>query len=236
MSVSVAMATYNGDKYIREQLLSILKQLEESDEVIVSDDGSSDDTIAIVKELALAYPQIKLIEGPRKGVFKNFEHAITNCTKDIIFFSDQDDVWIDGKVRTICRLFIDNPGINVIMHGAYKMIGEKKTTREMVHYKKGIIANLVKSCYWGCCMAVKTEYIKQYIPYHVNGIAHDQLVGLLAEKDKNVIFDNTCFCYHRFHTSNQTKKRGIIKRIVFRLVLLRDFVVCSSHRHRDARI
>lgn len=233
MNVSVAMTSYNGEKYIKEQILSIVSQFDADDELIISDDGSTDGTVALVKSLSRDYPQIKLIDGPHKGVFLNFEHAIMNCGNEIIFLSDQDDLWIDGKVRTIKELFIGKPDVNLIMHRAYRMIDDDKTDQMMVPYRKGFWKNLVKSCYWGCCMAMRADYIKQYVPFHVDGVAHDQLIGLLAEKDKCVYYEEKPLCYHRFHNNNQTKRRTLWKRISFRFLLLRDFLVCNSYKHKE---
>ena len=84
--VSVAMATYNGEKYIKEQIETILNNLDDKDELVISDDGSSDMTIEIINKIN--DKRIKLLEGPRKGLKKNFENAIKNTTGDVIFLSE----------------------------------------------------------------------------------------------------------------------------------------------------
>ena len=104
-SISVCMATYNGEKYIEKQLDSILKNLTNEDELIISDDGSTDNTIDILNKYAKKYKQIVLLEGPRKGVIKNFEYALKYAKKDIIFLSDQDDEWEQDKVEKVIREF-----------------------------------------------------------------------------------------------------------------------------------
>ena len=78
------MATYNGEKYIKEQLESILLQLENQDEVIVSDDGSTDHTLKIIE--SLNDQRIKILKGPRNGVKQNFAHALSFCKGKYIFF------------------------------------------------------------------------------------------------------------------------------------------------------
>ena len=92
MKISVCIATYNGAKYIEEQVQSILYQLSEKDEIINSDDGSKDNTLAIIKSLNDA--RIKVIHNTLKhGLVSNFENAIKHADGDYIFLSDQDDIW-----------------------------------------------------------------------------------------------------------------------------------------------
>ena len=235
MNISVAMASFNGEKYIEEQVLSIVCQLNDDDELIVSDDGSSDNTLRIVTKLSSLYPQIHLIEGPQKGVFKNFENAMLHCKNDIIFLSDQDDVWIKGKVEKVKDVFEKHPEINVVMHRAYVLNQDEKTTNLMVHYRKGFINNLIKSCYWGCCLAIRKKYIDQYLPFCVKGTAHDQLIGLLAEEDKCVYYEEEPLCYHRYHNNNQTFRKPLVKRISFRFKMLRDYMSCK-YAHRKGNL
>ena len=81
--ISVAMATYNGEQYIEEQLKSVLKQLNDNDEIIISDDGSTDSTMNIIDGIGDC--RIKVFKGPGKGVKKNFENAIRQCKGKYIF-------------------------------------------------------------------------------------------------------------------------------------------------------
>lgn len=95
--ISVCIATYNGEKYIKEQLLSILPQLGKKDEVIISDDHSTDNTLDIVK--GLNDNRIKIVMNNReKGYTSNFENALSYAIGDYIFLSDQDDIWMSNKV------------------------------------------------------------------------------------------------------------------------------------------
>ena len=116
MKISVCIATYNGEKYIKEQLSSILSQLEENDEVIISDDSSTDNTIQIVENF-----KDKRIRIFREQKFKspiyNFENAISKATGDIIFLSDQDDIWHKAKVHKI-KQYLSNEDITCIVTNA----------------------------------------------------------------------------------------------------------------------
>ena len=101
MKISVAMAYYNGGAYIEEQMESILSQLGERDELIISVDGASDGSEPLLLKMAEIDKRIRVIKGPGKGVVKNFENAIRHCVGEIIYLSDQDDIWKPGKVEKV---------------------------------------------------------------------------------------------------------------------------------------
>jgi len=110
-TVSVALCTYNGAPFVAAQLESILKQTRPPDEVIVSDDGSADETLSIVGKIAAEHPSIvRVVQNPRRlGVIKNFEFAIARATGEIIFLSDQDDVWLENRIERMLLPFAANP-------------------------------------------------------------------------------------------------------------------------------
>ena len=119
--ISVAMCTYNGAKFIKEQLQSILNQELCVNEIVVCDDGSNDGTIDIVKQVVLMHPEICWIiqqNISNLGVTKNFEKAISLCTGDYIFLSDQDDIWHRDKTKVIIDFFDENPGCDVVFTDA----------------------------------------------------------------------------------------------------------------------
>lgn len=118
MKVSVALCTYNGEKFIKEQLESILSQKLEVDEIIICDDGSSDSSWAIITEFEHQYPDIFRVfkNESTLGVIKNFEKAINLCTGDVIFLCDQDDIWFSNKITSICNYLLENPHIEAVFH------------------------------------------------------------------------------------------------------------------------
>ena len=101
MKTSVALCTYNGEKYIKYQLDSILNQTVPIDEIIICDDGSTDSTISILNSYREQYPSIFKIHTNENNLrsVKNFEKAISLCSNEFIFLSDQDDIWADHKVK-----------------------------------------------------------------------------------------------------------------------------------------
>ena len=103
MRISVALATYQGEQFLPEQLDSYLNQTRLPDELCVSDDGSGDGTIRIIEEFRRKAPFPVRLVAPagRFGSNRNFEHAATNCTGDVILFSDQDDVWLRPHIEQL---------------------------------------------------------------------------------------------------------------------------------------
>lgn len=155
MKTSVAMCTYNGAKYIREQLDSILNQSHLVDEIVICDDGSIDETIEIIKRIKrnTAIPISIYINEPHLGVNLNFEKAIKLCQGDIIFLSDQDDIWEENKVDTIIGYFSTHEDKNVVFGDAVLINrgGKWLIIKEIVIFygwilvsPKGLKANSIK--------------------------------------------------------------------------------------------
>lgn len=117
--ISIAMATYNGARFIEEQLQSFAEQIRLPDELVITDDGSTDDTIAIAERFASGAPfPVRVHSNCRRlGFSRNFEAAIARCAGDIIFLSDQDDVWFPDKLETVAAQFEANDRIEVVMNG-----------------------------------------------------------------------------------------------------------------------
>ena len=103
--VSVLMSTYNGEKYIREQIESILNQKKVKVHLLIRDDGSQDSTIEIVKEYANKYPNVSVYAGKNIGIGNSFMELLRNAPEaDYYAFADQDDVWLDGKLERAIEL------------------------------------------------------------------------------------------------------------------------------------
>ena len=155
--ISVAMATYNGEKYIKEQIDSILVNLEKNDELIISDDGSTDNTINIIK--SYKDNRIILLNGPRKGVKQNFANAISYATGKYIFLSDQDDIWMKNKVKKVLDVF-DKEQAMLIVHDAIVFDNDtnKVIFNSFFKYRNsgsGVIKNIIKNTYYQYLMIEK---------------------------------------------------------------------------------
>jgi len=230
--ISVAMATYNGEKYIEQQIKSILDQTMQIDELVISDDGSIDKTISLIE--SIKDKRIKIIKGPQNGVKKNFQNAIENTTGDIIFLADQDDVWEKDKVEEILKVFEKDENITLVVHNA-KIVDENLnqispyTTFKWRNSKNGIVKNIIKNSYVGCCMAFKRKIIKYILPIPNNIEMHDQWIGIINEKKlgKSIFITDTLIKYRR-HGKNESSMRHhslskmIKNRIVFIYEILRS--------------
>lgn len=237
MSISVAMATYNGEKYIREQLTSIINQLGEDDEVIISDDKSSDNTTSIINEFIEKDKRIKLIKGPCLGVIKNFENAISNCKNDYVFLSDQDDIWHDNKIESVLSCF-EKTKADLILHNADIMQnGEisNQTFFEKRGVKKGIKNNILKNSYIGCCMAFKADMKKYILPFPENLPMHDQWIGIICEKYGKVEFIDTPLITYRRHDNNASgdTHSSVLTMLKWRFNLISAFNKRSKKIKRD---
>ncbi len=204
--ISVALAAYKGEKYIEEQLLSILPQLSASDEVIVSDDRPGGATERIVKRIMADDPRVVYVEGKGRGVVQNFVNAIRYCRGDKIFLCDQDDVWLPNKVSAVMEAF--DEGATLVLHNAYVTDKDLNITDysffEKRGSKKGFWRNIIKNSYMGCCMAFDRKLLKKIMPIPRYIPMHDQWIGLMGEKYGKVKFIDTPLIYYRVHGGNVT--------------------------------
>lgn len=205
--ISVAMATYNGEKYIKEQIDSILLNLIKGDEIIISDDGSTDKTLDIIKEYK--EERIRIIEGPRRGVKQNFANAIKHCKGKYIFLSDQDDIWMKNKVETVLKVF-EEKKVSLVIHDCVVINNQYEVLYDSFFKirssKKGIWKNIWKNSYIGCCMCFE-EALKEFILPIPNQIEmHDQWIGIMAEKKgRGSTFIRDKLIQYRRHDKNVSK-------------------------------
>lgn len=211
--ISVALAAYKGEKYIEAQIRSILPQLSHGDEIIVSDDRPGGMTERIVKRIAAEDSRVVWVEGKSKGVVSNFVNAIRYCKGDKIFLCDQDDVWLPDKVKRVMEAF--DEGYDLVLHNAYITDGELNITDysffEKRGSKKGVIRNIFKNSYMGCCMAFDRKLLKKIMPMPRSIPMHDQWIGILAEIYGKVKFLDLPLIYYRVHGGNVTGGKTTFK-------------------------
>lgn len=229
--ISVAMAVYNGEAYLAAQLDSILSQLSEEDEVVISDDGSVDGTRELLSEYAARDSRIRLINGPREGIIANFEHAIRECRGEYIFLSDQDDVWKEDKVEKVLKAFSDT-GAALVMHDAVVMNDD---LTEVIYpsffrfrgCKSGFFASILKNRYIGCCMAFRADLRKDFLPIPRVIQMHDQWIGLQCDRYRRgtVLLDTPLLAYRRHGGANSDFSHNSVPTMLRnRLILLRELM------------
>jgi glycosyltransferase involved in cell wall biosynthesis len=200
--ISVCMATKNGASYIAQQLDSILPQLHYLDEVIISDDSSTDNTVEIVQSYNDA--RIKIIRNKnQKGILKNFETSLRASSGDFVFLADQDDVWLASKVEVMLRhlqqydLVISDCQV---VDQALKIKAESFFTAN--NSGSGLIKNLYRNSYMGCCMAFSRKVLNCALPFPKEIPVHDFWIGLIGEMYFKVYFTPEVLVKYRRHYNN----------------------------------
>jgi glycosyltransferase involved in cell wall biosynthesis len=201
MTTSVAMCTYNGARFIREQLDSILNQSLPIDEIVICDDGSTDGTLKIIQQYINRFPNRILLHQNLQslGVCANFAKAIELCTKDCIFLADQDDVWTKDKTKTIVAYFeqhldksvvisnanlIDESGHSISDFTLFDVVG---LTEQLKYFDRGFAMEIFLQANraTGCTMAlrkniVQSLYINKNARPNQNIQIHDGCIAMSA--------------------------------------------------------
>lgn len=218
------MTTYNGEKFVLKQVQSILSCLSGEDELIISDDGSIDNTLSIIRNIK--DNRIKILHGPHKGINKNFENAILHCKGDFIFLSDQDDEWLPNKITETLKCFFTHNPI-LIMHDAVVLNDNEliidKSFFAKRKVKHGVISNILKGSYHGCCIAFSRKLLPYIIPIPRAGFYHDQWIGILAEiYFKPFFLKKTLIKYYRRDNNSSTYEKclPLRKQITNRIQLI----------------
>jgi glycosyltransferase involved in cell wall biosynthesis len=228
--ISVCIPTYNGEKYIAQQLASILCQLSKDDEVIISDDSSTDSTISIIKSMADS--RITILENQKfKSPIFNLENALRHAKGDLIFLSDQDDVWIDGKViklreaLNICDCVISDARI---VDADLKLMADSFFA--VNGSKPGFMHNILKNGYLGACMAFNRKVLERSLPFPTNIPMHDIWIGTMASVCGKVLFLDDKLVLYRRHGNNasstaERSRYSFIRKIQMRGIILWDVIL-----------
>ncbi|WP_165003188.1 MULTISPECIES: glycosyltransferase family 2 protein [unclassified Enterococcus] len=233
---SVCIATFNGGRYLREQLDSILQQLAEEDEVIISDDGSVDDTWAILNDYAEKDHRIKLFEGPKQGLIANFGYAIQQAKGELIFLADQDDVWLEHKVEKITDYFKKNPDKTVVVSDLVIVDSELKEIHASYfsyrRSKEGWLNNLIRSHYIGAGMAFRSTLKKEILPIPADVPMHDMWIGLLGGKHTGFLREPlTLYRRHDFNASEIETHSSLMQKLSWRVHLAAALIKRRGFKH-----
>ncbi|PLS01111.1 glycosyltransferase family 2 protein [Neobacillus cucumis] len=218
-SISIALCTYNGENYLKEQLQSILYQSRLPDEVVICDDGSTDDTMAILQNFKkTATFKVSIYRNENNlGSTKNFEKCINLCEGDLIFLSDQDDYWLPNKLNMIEQEFINHHNLNLVFtngivvdnnltflgYTLYQSLGFDERKKKIIDQNREFDVLMFRDVITGCTMAFKKSSLKAN-KFPVNWI-HDAWIGLIiaAIYPGSIKYLNDPLIYYRQHGSNQ---------------------------------
>ncbi|ENQ8700056.1 glycosyltransferase [Vibrio harveyi] len=209
------MTTYNGSLFVFQQVASILNQLGVEDELIICDDGSSDDTIAIINEFN--DNRIKLhINDVNLGHVGNFQKALNLAQGDYIFLSDQDDIWAEDKV-SICLNALKDDKVIMVHHGIqtidsngefiqsdYLDLSRCKLTKQNIF---SVMRFVFFPRFFGCALAFKRELLEKSPGFSKATYAHDHFLCLCALKLGDVEFVDEPLISYRQHSCNLTPKK-----------------------------
>ena len=210
--ISIAMCSYNGERFIKEQIDSILYQTYSNFELIITDDCSSDKTIEIIKNYQENDKRIKLYQNETNlGFVKNFEKSISLCTGDYIALADQDDIWKKDKLKT----FIENIGENVLIYSDALLIDEHASSmeKELIRPDKDLISGsnnrafILENCISGNTLMFKKELVEQILPIPDDISFHDRWIAFVASTYGSIIFTDEPMTYYRRYSEQITKKR-----------------------------
>lgn len=215
-SYSVALCSYNGEKYIHQQIDSILSQTHKPSEIVVCDDGSTDRTPEILAEYQKQYPEIFRIHFNEINLrsVKNFEKAISLCSKAIIFLSDQDDIWAENKAEKIVSFLDNHAEIDVVatngfcidengaVHEKYSLWDAPVFLKEKnIDYFEIILHCNIAT---GASMAFRAALKPEIMPFPVlKDYHHDEWIALNTARKGRFEFLNDKLFYYRTHQEQQ---------------------------------
>lgn len=237
--ISVCMATYNGERFIKEQIDSILPQLSQDDELIISDDGSTDRTLEIIA--SYKDERIKVFHHKKNPEYarikhcknfyyatSNFENALKHAKGDYIFLSDQDDIWKSDKKEKMLKALSDSEADCVMCNfSVIDEFGSLKIDKgfEKNPVGKSLVWKILKSRLIGSSMCFSCRILKTALPFPRNLIAHDLWIGCLSKK---IIFIDAPLTLYRRYDGNVSagidkSKNTLFFKIQYRIIFFIQF-------------
>ncbi|WP_165933556.1 glycosyltransferase family 2 protein [Arundinibacter roseus] len=230
------MATYNGSSFLRQQVESVLSQLNLHDELIIADDHSTDDTLFILK--SYRDDRIKILplpESPFRNPIFNFEYAIENAQNEFIYLCDQDDIWLPNKVDTFQNTFLST-NCDMILSDC-TIVDENlsvryESYRSVYQFRPGKLQSFLANPYLGCCMAFKKRVLAKLLPFPKYIPMHDIWIGIICEFFYNVAIIEEPLMLYRRHSKNATpftasgkSQHSSLKKLTFRLNMARGLLL-----------
>lgn len=234
--VSVAMATYNGEEFLREQLDSIYNQTYKNIDVLVTDDCSKDNTVLILEEYKIKYGLQYYINRKTLGIVKNFERALSLCKGKYIALSDQDDIWFPEKIENLVNEIDDYSLIfsDAKLNDRYSknnLDSLNKVSDYMADTDTPFLQLFFRKFIYGCTMLLKKEVLEQALPIPDGVCYHDRWLVIVAAKMGGIKYLDKELMYYRQHENNVS---GDIKDHLIAYKFSRFF--SEKYRERRKRI
>ncbi len=246
-TVSVCIATYNGERYLAHQLRSILDELTPDDEVVIVDDASTDGTLAVAE--GIDDPRVRVIrQSANRGYVRTFEAAIAAATKDVVFLSDQDDEWVAGRRAALLEALGDRS----IAAGDLVLLGDdapltspltRRPWRLGALPNGGSFGNELRllagdAPYYGCAMALRRDALELVLPFPDFLIeSHDLWIATVGNTARTLAHVRRPVLRRRLHDANASapRPRGIVKALQSRWMLVRAWAEARRRVRRAAR-
>lgn len=210
----ILLSTYNGEKYIEEQILSLQKQKDVNIHILIRDDGSTDSTISIIKKLKKMYNNISLLEGSNVGCAKSFFELLILAYKykniEYYAFCDQDDIWLEDKLKRAVKLLdlYKNNELEQILYCSNLWIVNKQLNNKRLKYSKGYVRidklnSLAESYATGCTMVFSRpviDFFNNNRPKRIH--LHDLWIYHQCIFLGKVIYDDESYILYRQHENN----------------------------------
>ncbi len=223
LTVSIALCTFNGERFLREQLDSYAAQSVLPDEVIVCDDGSTDGTMEILEEWAKTVSfKVRIVQNEQNlGYAQNFGKAVSLCTGDAIFFSDQDDVWNPQKIERMVKVFEENPDVvtvvsdsEIIDSDGQKQSGNSSQTAQLWYFDEAAAFCMTQTPETfvgtrGCASAIRANFRRFYLPIPPRW-THDVWLMVTAPLAGRVVRLKDALFQYRLHSEN-TSNAGLFQ-------------------------
>lgn len=225
-TVSVVLAAYNGEKFLQAQLESILTCLRAGDELVLVDDSSTDRTDEIIA--GVNWSNLVVLRNPvNRGVRATFEIGLRRARGEIVFLSDQDDLWVHGKRDAVVAEFESDPRCTVVVSDATVIDAggreiEPSFMRTRCGFREDFFSNFVRNRFLGCAMALRRDVVQVALPIPKLVPMHDMWLGMVGSLMGTVRYLDRPYLKYRRHGGNLSPatRRGWVRMIAWRFGLL----------------
>ena len=223
-SVDILMATYNGERFVADQLLSLLQQEYPHIHIYLRDDGSTDNTLSILEDFVAKHPEnITLIQDGRKnlGATQNFAALMEHSTASYICFSDQDDIWMKDKVQWMMGIMEKtekkHPGVPVYVFSDLTVAdADMNITHRSLNQKDGLSPRrtathqlLMQNVPYGCATMINRELLLKSLPVPSEALLHDHWIALVASLFGKIAYLDEPLVLHRIHDNNASRAGSV---------------------------